>query len=75
MHNATLCADLGYPYEGNDVEAGARQVLAAVDGHDAAVQAFRDGQRAIIGRYLPAAPDLVMHYAALLDDLVARPAR
>ena len=75
VHNATLCTGLGYPYEGNDVEAGARQVLAAMDSHDAALQALRESQRAAIGRYLPHACDLVMHYTALLDRLVSQPVR
>lgn len=75
VHNASLCPDLGYYYEGNDVQAGTQRVLEVMDGHDAAHQAYRDRQRHLIGRYLPHNPELVTHYTALLDALVARPAR
>ncbi|HSV57574.1 MAG TPA: DUF2827 family protein [Variovorax sp.] len=75
MHNASRCPDLGYYYEGNDVQAGAQRVLEVIDGHDADHLGYRERQRSMIGRYLPDNPALVAQYAALLDALVARPAR
>ncbi|MEJ8849043.1 DUF2827 domain-containing protein [Variovorax rhizosphaerae] len=75
VHNAALCPDLGYYYPGNDVNAGAARVLEVIDGHDADHQGFRERQRALISRYLPDDATLVTRYAALLDELVARPAR
>ena len=75
VHNATMCADLGYYYEGHDTQAGAAQLITAIDRHDADHAGYRARQRERIGRFLPDHPPLVARYAALLDDLVARPAR
>lgn len=75
VHNASLCPDLGYYYEGNEVQDGARRVLEIIDGHDAQHAAYRERQRQLIGRYLPDDPQLVARYAGLLDGLFARPAR
>ncbi len=75
VHNASLCTDLGYYYEGNDVQGGVRRVLEVMDGHDADPVGYRGRQRALIDRYLPDNAALVAHYAQLLADLVQRPAR
>lgn len=75
VHNATLCADLGYYYRDNDVQHGARRVIDAIDAHDAQSASYRERQRKLIGRYLPDNPQLVMTYSTLLDELVRRPIR
>jgi hypothetical protein len=75
VHNAHLCADLGYHYEGNDVAGGSARVLEAVDSHDAQALAYRERQRALIDRYLPGNAAATEVYNALLLGLVQRPAR
>jgi hypothetical protein len=75
VHNATLCADLGYYYRDNDVHDGARRVIEAIDTHDAQCASYRERQRALIGRYMPDSPQLVATYSALLEALVYRPIR
>ncbi|OLL30761.1 hypothetical protein BTH42_15645 [Burkholderia sp. SRS-W-2-2016] len=75
VHNAHLCADLGYYYRGNDVEEGARKAIEALENHDAHTSWYREKQRTAIARYLPDDRQLVATYAALLDDLIARPLR
>lgn len=75
IHNAHLCPDLGYYYEGNDVEAASRLVLAAIDEHDARHEAYRERQRDAIRRYLPGDPAMTAAYTALLDELTRRPVR
>lgn len=75
VHNAHLCADLGYYYAENDVAAGSARVLEAIDGHDAQGQAYRDRQRALIGRYLPGDAVATQTYDTLLQGLMQRPAR
>jgi len=72
IHNATLCADLGYYYPGNDAAAGARRLIDALATHDAHASYYRERQRTLIARYLPDNPQLVASYAALLDDLMKR---
>jgi hypothetical protein len=73
IHNASLCSDLGYYYQGNDADEGARRVLEALETHDAHASWYRQEQRNLIARYLPDNRQLVATYAALLDDLLARP--
>jgi hypothetical protein len=75
VHNAHLCADLGYYYEGNDVAGGSALVLSAIEGHNAQRAAYLERQRAIIRRYLPGEARMTATYAALLDDVWRRPAR
>ena len=75
VHNAYLCADLGYYYRGNDVEEGAGRVIEAIETHDAHASWYRERQRTEIARYLPESRQLVATYGALLDDLMARPIR
>ena len=75
VHNAHLCADLGYYYHGNDAQDGARRLIEAIDTHDAHASWYRERQRTEIARYLPQSRQLVATYASLLDDLMARPVR
>jgi hypothetical protein len=75
VHNATFCADIGYYYRDNDAREGARQVIAAIETHDAHSSWYRERQRALLDRYLPDNRHLVATYSALLDDLMARPIR
>jgi Protein of unknown function (DUF2827) len=72
VHNASLCTDLGYFYLGNDVDAGARRVIEAIETHDADASGYRQRQRSLIARYLPDNQELVGTYSALLDELVTR---
>lgn len=75
VHNAHLCPDLGYYYEGNDATAGATQVLRAIDSHDAQADEYRTLQRALIDRYSPGNAAVTAAYTALLAELAQRPAR
>jgi hypothetical protein len=75
IHNASLCSDLGYYYQGNDADEGARRVVEALETHDARASWYRQKQRNLIARYLPDSRQLVATYAALLDDVMARPVR
>ena len=62
-------------YEGNDADEGARRVVEAIETHDARASWYCEQQRGLIARYLPEDRQLVATYAALLDDLLARPVR
>jgi hypothetical protein len=70
VHNAHLCDDLGYYYEGNDVHAGAMRLLDVLDGHDAAFEPYRARQRAAIARFLPGHRALTQAYGELLHGLL-----
>lgn len=75
VHNAHLCADLGYYYQGNDVAGGSARVLEAIDTHDAQAAAYRKRQRSLIDRYLPGNAEATEVYNNLLLGLMQRPAR
>jgi hypothetical protein len=75
VHNASLCADLGYYYQDNDVRDGARRLIEAIATHDAHAAWYRERQRTLIARYLPGNAQLVATYSALLNDLMRRPIR
>ncbi len=71
IHNASLCADLGYYYEGNDVQSGCTQLLRAMAHHDDTWQAYTDQQRRLISRYLPGDATVTARYAELLASVMA----
>ena len=73
VHNAQLCRELGYFYEGNDVNAGCAQLLHAIDSHDTKWEAYRERQRALIDRFLSSNAQVQSEYARLLAELVAQP--
>lgn len=75
VHNAHLCADLGYYYEGNDVAAGSARVLEAIDTHDEQATRYRERQRNLIERYLPGNSVATAVYETLLLELMQRPAK
>ncbi|CAA2103055.1 hypothetical protein VVAX_02065 [Variovorax paradoxus] len=75
VHNAHLCADLGYYYQGNDVAGASTRVIEAIDTHDAQATAYRERQRSLIDRYLPGHAAATEVYDNLLLGLMRRPAR
>ncbi|MCO6507937.1 MAG: DUF2827 domain-containing protein [Snodgrassella sp.] len=75
IHNAELISDLGYYYAGNDVQAGAKQLLAVMSNHAYNAAQYMYDQRQQIARFLPNNSDLVASYSALLAEVVARPLR
>lgn len=74
VHNAHLCKDIGYFYPENDVEAGAAQVVRAVEQCDIEWETYRRDQRERIGRFLSTDAQLISSYDGLLDQLMATPA-
>lgn len=75
VHNAHLCADLGYYYTGNEVMAGRDATLRAIDDHDAQLDAYRAAQRSRISRFLPSSAPVSDRYAQLLAQVMSRPLR
>lgn len=75
VHNAHLCADLGYYYQGNDVSGASARVIEAIDTHDAQADSYRERQRSLIGRYLPGNAAATEVYDTLLLGLMRRTAR
>ncbi len=72
MHNADLCAELGYFDAGDDVQVGAARLLEAINDHDADSD-YTARQRSAIERFRPHDAALMGRYTARLDELVQRP--
>jgi hypothetical protein len=75
VHNATLCTDLGYYYEANDVSQGARRVIEVIDQHDGNYLSYKKTQRAGIERFLPGNQAMTEAYTDMLASLFSKPAR
>ncbi|MBB3342162.1 DUF2827 domain-containing protein [Luteimonas sp. RC10] len=75
VHNASLCAGLGYYYPGNDVQAGAQQLIEALTRHDLHWDSYRTTQRERIAPYLSTDRALIGAYDALLANLCSTEAR
>jgi hypothetical protein len=69
VHNAHLCRELGYYYEGNDIEEGARKLVHVIRHHDDQWAAYRSKQRKVIVRFLATNPELIASYDALVAGL------
>ncbi|WP_051064766.1 DUF2827 domain-containing protein [Xanthomonas sp. SHU 166] len=73
IHNAALCPELGYYYEGNDIEQGRHQLVRAVVGHDRRWLDYLARQREVIGAYCADNPRLAAEYDELLFGLYKTP--
>jgi hypothetical protein len=70
VHNASLCADLGYYYEGHDIHEGADRLVQAIESHDDDWEDYRARQRDRIARFLPSHPLVTRTYSDLLRSVV-----
>lgn len=73
VHNAHLCADLGYYYEGYNLEQGAEVLLGAMMKHDADAREYLRINRERVDRYLPTNAVLQQKYKKMFDDLFYAP--
>jgi hypothetical protein len=73
VHNAYMCSDLGYYYEGNNVKDGSRRLLDVLGTHDGSWQDYLARQRQVLSRYLPGCPQVTAEYERLLAALLEQP--
>jgi hypothetical protein len=73
VHNAHMCSDLGYYYEGNDVQAGCGRLLEVLSTHDGSWQDYLTRQRQVLSRYLPGCAQVTAEYERLLAALLQQP--
>lgn len=73
VHNAHLCADLGYYYEGYNLEQGAEVLLRAIMKHDSVASEYLRINRERVERYLPTNACLQQKYKKMFDDLFYAP--
>lgn len=70
VHNASLCKDVGYYYEGFNFEMGAEMVKNAILTHDDNVEEYTKRNRSVIGKYLPSNKYLQEQYRTLVNKLL-----
>jgi mannosyltransferase OCH1-like enzyme len=70
VHNANLCKDVGYYYDGFNYEEGGSVLKNVILTHDENVDIYIKNNRATIDRYLPTNKTLQDNYKKLIDNLL-----
>lgn len=69
VHNAYLCKDIGYYYEGFNYENGGEILNHVIETHDENAGDYLKRNRQIIDRYLPTNRKLQQTYRELIDSI------
>jgi hypothetical protein len=69
LHNAPMCKDLGYYYEGSDTKDGARQLNWILENHDNHIDEYNEKNKKALWRYSINNPELVATYDKLIYNL------
>ncbi len=69
IHNAHLCKDIGYYYEGFNYEEGGKVLKDVIENHDKNIDAYICKNRELLKRYLPTNKELLKEYDRLIDNL------
>lgn len=69
VHNAELCKDVGYYYNGYDIENGSNQLINAILSHDQNIQSYIKRNRKAISKYLTTNKELQDKYRILITNL------
>ena len=70
VHNANLCTDVGYYYDGFNYEEGGEMLKQVILTHDENAEKYTKKNRAIIDRYLPSNKDLQEQYKTLVNNIL-----
>jgi hypothetical protein len=69
LHNAPMCKDLGYYYEGSDTIKAAKQLDYILTEHDKNIEAYDEKNDEVLQRYHADNEDLVKTYDILIENL------
>lgn len=69
LHNAPLCKDLGYYYEGSDTIDGAKKLDYILSKHDENIDAYNQKNDKVLWRYFADNPKIVQTYDKLIKNL------
>ena len=69
LHNAPMCKDLGYYYEGSDTVDGAKKLDYILTKHDDNIDKYNDRNDKALMRYYADNPKLVKTYDRLIHNL------
>ena len=70
VHNAHLCSDVGYYYDGFNYEEGGEVLKQVILTHDENAEKYMKKNRAIIDRYLPTNKDLQEQYKTMVNNIL-----
>jgi len=69
IHNAPLCKDLGYYYEGSDTITGAKHLDHVLTEHDNNLTEYHERNDIVLQRYHADNTDLIETYDKMIDNL------
>ena len=69
LHNAPMCKDLGYYYEGSDTIDGAKQLNWILENHDNNMVEYNERNDKVLWRYSADNPKLIETYDMLIHNL------
>ena len=72
VHNAHLCKDCGYYYEGFDVEEGKEKLLYALTQHDDNLEQYNKRSKEVLNRFSTDNMEIVRKYDELIDNLIKK---
>lgn len=73
LHNAYLCKDVGYYYEGFNYYEGSEILNNILINHDTNAKKYLDTNRKIIDQYIPTNKALQIKYKNLIENLFIHP--
>jgi len=69
LHNAPLCKDVGYYYEGSSTVDGAKQLDWILENHDKTTKQYEERNKKALWKYFAGNPELVKIYDKLIWNL------
>ena len=72
VHNAHLCKDVGYYYEGFNYEEGGKVLTDVINNHDKESDEYLKRNRESIDRFLPSNKDVRDNYTKLINELIKK---
>ena len=69
LHNAPMCKDLGYYYEGSSTKDGAKQLNWILENHDNNLEFYQERNRKVLERYSVDNQELIRTYDRLIENL------
>jgi hypothetical protein len=69
LHNAELCKDLGYYYEGSDLLKGAKVLEDILLNHDKNINEYNERNNIVLNRYHADNKELISNYDMLIKNL------
>jgi hypothetical protein len=69
LHNAPLCKDLGYYYEGSNTKEGGKMLNYILKHHDENIEEYDKRNDQVLNRYFAENEELISMYDLLIDNL------